>query len=577
MPHLDRMTVGIAALLAVAALAVGVLLDLSFTGFWQTESSTPAVGADQQPPASPTVPPSPPPSPTHTVTATQILTNTATVQPSPLPPSPTLAAISTPITPPTALPASATSTSEPTAAPAALRYVFPVRGSCAPYQPYHHDYPATDIFCDPGSEFVAPTSGVIDFVNAVDRWDPATNVPADRGGIMVAMIGDDGVRYYGSHLSGVAEGIVVSARVEAGQVLGWTGSSGNAASTPPHLHFGISRPTFPEDWQTRRGEVPPYEYLQAWERGEMITPVLPAPPATATPTAAPTLPPPTAAPTLPPPTAAPTLPPPTAAPAPDLTTRLDALFNQSAGTFGVIVADPVSNTQQYARNAHVVFPAASLIKIPIAVTVYQAASQGSISLDTALTMDASVIVGGTGTIQYDPPGSSYTVRELVARMLYDSDNTAANMLIDHLGGFAPVNQTMQQVGATQTILQRRMMDFEARAAGRDNLTTPADMALLLQRLYQGALPDAAGAQDIINALAQTTDRQKIPAQLPPTVVVAHKIGVLPQVEHDAGIVLVPGQPYVLVVMSQGLASNAAGISTIATASRVVYDATVGGP
>ncbi|NJP06240.1 MAG: serine hydrolase [Chloroflexaceae bacterium] len=180
-------------------------------------------------------------------------------------------------------------------------------------------------------------------------------------------------------------------------------------------------------------------------------------------------------------------------------------------------------------------------------------------------------------MQYDPPGSTYPVRELVARMLYDSDNTAANMLIDHLGGFAPVNETMQQIGATQTVLQRRMMDFEALAAGYDNLTSPADMALLFQLLYTGAFPDAAGSQEIINALLQTTDRQKIPAQLPPDVAVAHKIGTLPQVEHDAGIVQLPGQPYILVLMSQELVSNAAGINTIATASRLVYDEIVNSP
>jgi murein DD-endopeptidase MepM/ murein hydrolase activator NlpD len=88
----------------------------------------------------------------------------------------------------------------------------------------------------------------------------------------VAIIGDDGWRYYGSHLSGVAEGITPGVRVEAGQLLGWTGKSGNARGTPPHLHYGISRPTTPDDWQTRRGEVPPYEYLRAWQRGEMVTP-----------------------------------------------------------------------------------------------------------------------------------------------------------------------------------------------------------------------------------------------------------------------------------------------------------------
>jgi murein DD-endopeptidase MepM/ murein hydrolase activator NlpD len=160
------------------------------------------------------------------------------------------------------------------AAVPAVRYVFPVQADRVEYGPYHHDYPATDIFCPTGSPFLATTSGVVDFVSAVDQWDPATNRPEQRGGIAVAIVGDDGVRYYGSHLSGVAEGIEPGARVTVGQVLGWTGKSGNARSTPPHLHYGISRPTTPDDWQVRRGEVLPYEYLKAWARGEMVTPRL---------------------------------------------------------------------------------------------------------------------------------------------------------------------------------------------------------------------------------------------------------------------------------------------------------------
>lgn len=155
------------------------------------------------------------------------------------------------------------------------RYVFPVQlvlDGTISYARAHHDYPATDIFCPIGSEFVAPTDGVIDFVSREDLWDAAKDSPALRGGISVALIGDDGVRYYGSHLSQVADRIDVGVRVSAGQVLGLTGKSGNAASTPPHLHFGISHPTTPDDWQTRRGEVSPYPYLKAWERGEMLTP-----------------------------------------------------------------------------------------------------------------------------------------------------------------------------------------------------------------------------------------------------------------------------------------------------------------
>ncbi len=168
-----------------------------------------------------------------------------------------------------------TSASPPVPTPRpAPHYVFPLRADAYQYGPYHHDYPATDIFCAVGSEYLATTDGVIDFVNAQDLWSPASDDPALRGGIMIAMVGDDGVRYYGSHLSGVAAGIEVGTRVAAGDLLGWTGKSGNAQSTPPHLHYGISRPTTPDDWRTRRGELSPYPYLQAWERGEQLAPDL---------------------------------------------------------------------------------------------------------------------------------------------------------------------------------------------------------------------------------------------------------------------------------------------------------------
>jgi murein DD-endopeptidase MepM/ murein hydrolase activator NlpD len=176
----------------------------------------------------------------------------------------------------TPAPAEPAATGVPAVAePGELRYFFPVQGARVSYGASHHDYPATDIFCPEGSLFVAPTDGVIDFVSYTDEWSPASDEPSIRGGISVAMIGDDGVRYYGSHLSTVAEGIVVGARVAAGQTLGLTGKSGNARSTPPHLHFGISRPTTADDWAARRGEVPPYPYLQAWAAGESVTPQLP--------------------------------------------------------------------------------------------------------------------------------------------------------------------------------------------------------------------------------------------------------------------------------------------------------------
>jgi murein DD-endopeptidase MepM/ murein hydrolase activator NlpD len=164
---------------------------------------------------------------------------------------------------------------QPAPQASAFHYVFPVRSEGKiSYGRFHHDYPATDMFCPIGSQFVAPTDGVVDYVSREDRWDPKVNDGATRGGLSVAIVGDDGVRYYGSHLSQVADRIEPGVRVTAGQLLGLTGRSGDARGTDPHLHFGISHPTAPDDWAVRRGEIPPYNYLKAWEKGEDVTPVL---------------------------------------------------------------------------------------------------------------------------------------------------------------------------------------------------------------------------------------------------------------------------------------------------------------
>jgi murein DD-endopeptidase MepM/ murein hydrolase activator NlpD len=154
--------------------------------------------------------------------------------------------------------------------------VFPVQpAGLAGYGASHHDYPATDLFAPAGTDVVATTSGVVDYTSARDRWDPQADDPATRGGISVAIIGDDGIRYYGSHLRDLAAGIEPGTRVEAGRMLGHVGQTGNARGTAAHLHFGISHPTTPEDWQTRRGEVSPYRILNAWRSGIDRTPLVP--------------------------------------------------------------------------------------------------------------------------------------------------------------------------------------------------------------------------------------------------------------------------------------------------------------
>jgi peptidoglycan LD-endopeptidase LytH len=160
----------------------------------------------------------------------------------------------------------------PFQAQAANTYRFPVKGCKVTFTRYHHNYPATDILADKGCAFVAPTSGTIDEINRVDRFNWNTNKGADRGGKMISMIGDDGVRYYGSHLQSIPASVHIGDYVAAGQLIGRIGTTGDARGTASHLHFGISWPTKPGIWWVRRGELNPFDYITAWKAGRDVSP-----------------------------------------------------------------------------------------------------------------------------------------------------------------------------------------------------------------------------------------------------------------------------------------------------------------
>ena len=152
-------------------------------------------------------------------------------------------------------------------------YAFPIQPpEAASYGRDHHTYPATDIFAACGTPVVAVTDGTVDEARATDEWVSEVDDPATRGGLFVSLVGDDGVRYYASHLESLEPGVVAGARLRAGDPIGRVGRSGNARSTPCHVHFGLSPPVGPGDWEIRRGTVWPWPYLDAWRDGRHESP-----------------------------------------------------------------------------------------------------------------------------------------------------------------------------------------------------------------------------------------------------------------------------------------------------------------
>ncbi len=184
--------------------------------------------------------------------------------------------------PPSAAPPSASPSTTPGrkataagSAPArtARTYAFPVKASNVDYHPTHGKYPATDIFADCGEPVVATTSGVVLEVSLTDRYVEGSPDGPNNGGLSVSLLGDDGVRYYGSHLSRIRSGIRAGVRVEAGQRLGDVGRTGNANNVC-HLHYGISPPCARTgDWKVRRGVIWPATYLDSWRAKGNKSPV----------------------------------------------------------------------------------------------------------------------------------------------------------------------------------------------------------------------------------------------------------------------------------------------------------------
>ncbi|XVV12478.1 M23 family metallopeptidase [Actinoplanes sp. CA-131856] len=173
-----------------------------------------------------------------------------------------------------AAPATTPATKAPTTtAPKTVKYVFPVKASNVDYHPTHSKYPATDIFADCGEPVVATTSGVVLEISLKDVYVKGAPDGPNNGGLSVSLLGDDGVRYYGSHLSKVQSGITKGVRVTAGQLLGKVGHTGNANGVC-HLHYGISPPCAKVgDWKVRRGVIWPATFLDSWREKGQKSPV----------------------------------------------------------------------------------------------------------------------------------------------------------------------------------------------------------------------------------------------------------------------------------------------------------------
>jgi len=153
-------------------------------------------------------------------------------------------------------------------------------------------------------------------------------------------------------------------------------------------------------------------------------------------------------------------------------------------------------------------------------------------------------------------------------MVAVSDNSATNVLIDRVG-MDNVNRLMDQLKLPHTRLRRKMMDLQAAREGRENVSTPREMMLLLETLYHGKVLNRALTDDFFKVLSTHKDSALLRG-LPATVRAANKPGALEGVRNDSGIVYAKDRPFVLCVMATYLRHEKAGEAAITHIATEAY-------
>ncbi len=239
------------------------------------------------------------------------------------------------------------------------------------------------------------------------------------------------------------------------------------------------------------------------------------------------------------------------------------------GILGAAVKD-LKTGRTFFLNEREVFPQASSIKITVLLEVFKQAQERRLDLDEFLTVDEPRKVGGSGVLRLlGRPSLSLSVRDTAALMVVLSDNTATNLLIDKAGVEA-VNRRMASLGLRGTKLQRRMMDLAAASEGRENLSTPLEMMTLLERIWKGDALGEPYRKELLDILAIPKD-SPLRDGVPEGIDVAGKPGGLEAVRCDSGIVMLPGRPYVISVMTTYLKRDADGDPAIARVSRLAWE------
>lgn len=226
----------------------------------------------------------------------------------------------------------------------------------------------------------------------------------------------------------------------------------------------------------------------------------------------------------------------------ELSLKVSQILSSQKGDWAIWV-EGLDFSFSWSLNGEDSFPAASLMKLPLAVAVFKAVEEGELSWDQKITVTKSDLRGGAGSLQYQKLPLGLTLERLVFLLLNQSDNTAFATLVRILGE-EKIKKTIRWLGMEKT-------------SWEEFTTTAKDQALFFRKLYEGELFSPENTKRFFDALTDTAFESRIPKGVPEGVRVAHKVATEVGTVSDAGVVFVPHQPFILVILSRDVNSQEA--------------------
>ena len=228
------------------------------------------------------------------------------------------------------------------------------------------------------------------------------------------------------------------------------------------------------------------------------------------------------------------------------------------------------------------FHAASTMKVPVMIELYRQSAMGGFAMNQPLLVVnkfSSIADGSAYSLDpgsdsdstlYHRVGARVPIDTLLRLMITRSSNFATNTLIEVVDA-RKVTATMRALGAQRIKVLRGVEDGKAFDLGLNNTTTARDLAIILSAIESGKAASPAATREMRDILLAQEFNEKIPAGVPSGVRVAHKTGEITAHSHDAAIVYPPNRPpYVLVVLTRGIADGAKSSKLIADISSMIY-------